>query len=90
VRVLEVIAHAPGPVLHRGDCACGAGGHVGAGTVRSAGDAQACANAGARFAVSPGYTSALGRACQELRLPLLPGWPPAAKSWPPRPMVSTN
>jgi hypothetical protein len=63
---------------------------VGAGTVRSAGDAQACANAGARFAVSPGYTSALGRACQELRLPLLPGWPPAAKSWPPRPMVSTN
>ncbi|MDH1702267.1 bifunctional 4-hydroxy-2-oxoglutarate aldolase/2-dehydro-3-deoxy-phosphogluconate aldolase [Comamonas terrigena] len=46
---------------------------VGAGTVRSAGDAQACANAGARFAVSPGYTSALGRACQELRLPLLPG-----------------
>ncbi|MRT18838.1 bifunctional 4-hydroxy-2-oxoglutarate aldolase/2-dehydro-3-deoxy-phosphogluconate aldolase [Comamonas sp. CAH-2] len=46
---------------------------VGAGTVRSAGDAQACANAGARFVVSPGYTSALGRACQELRLPLLPG-----------------
>ena len=46
---------------------------VGAGTVRSAGDAQACTNAGARFAVSPGYTSALGRACQELRLPLLPG-----------------
>ncbi|WP_313569677.1 bifunctional 4-hydroxy-2-oxoglutarate aldolase/2-dehydro-3-deoxy-phosphogluconate aldolase [Comamonas terrigena] len=46
---------------------------VGAGTVRSASDAQACANAGARFAVSPGYTSALGRACQELRLPLLPG-----------------
>ncbi|WP_291588721.1 bifunctional 4-hydroxy-2-oxoglutarate aldolase/2-dehydro-3-deoxy-phosphogluconate aldolase [Comamonas sp. UBA7528] len=46
---------------------------VGAGTVRSAGDAQACANAGARFAVSPGYTSALGRACQELQLPLLPG-----------------
>jgi len=46
---------------------------VGAGTVRSAGDAQACANAGARFAVSPGYTSALGRACQEHRLPLLPG-----------------
>ena len=29
---------------------------VGAGTVRSAADAQAAAMAGARFAVSPGYT----------------------------------
>ncbi len=46
---------------------------VGAGTVRSKADAQAAANAGARFAVSPGYTSALGAACRELGLPLLPG-----------------
>lgn len=46
---------------------------VGAGTVRSASDAQAAALAGARFAVSPGYTHALGRACRELGLPLLPG-----------------
>jgi 2-dehydro-3-deoxyphosphogluconate aldolase/(4S)-4-hydroxy-2-oxoglutarate aldolase len=45
----------------------------GAGTVRSAADAQAAALAGARFAVSPGYTRAVGRACQELELPLLPG-----------------
>lgn len=46
---------------------------VGAGTVRSAADAQAAARAGARFAVSPGYTSAVGRACREAGLPLLPG-----------------
>lgn len=46
---------------------------VGAGTVRSAADAQAAAAAGCRFAVSPGYTEAVGRACRELALPLLPG-----------------
>ena len=46
---------------------------VGAGTIRSAADAQAASLAGARFAVSPGYTHAVGRACHELGLPLLPG-----------------
>lgn len=46
---------------------------AGAGTVRSAADAKACANAGARFVVSPGYTSAVGQACRDLGLPLLPG-----------------
>ncbi|CAN5637105.1 bifunctional 4-hydroxy-2-oxoglutarate aldolase/2-dehydro-3-deoxy-phosphogluconate aldolase [soil metagenome] len=46
---------------------------VGAGTVRSAADAQACAMAGARFAVSPGYTRNVGKACHDLGLALLPG-----------------
>jgi 2-dehydro-3-deoxyphosphogluconate aldolase / (4S)-4-hydroxy-2-oxoglutarate aldolase len=46
---------------------------VGAGTVRSAADAQAAAMAGARFAVSPGYTQSVGKACHELGLALLPG-----------------
>jgi 2-dehydro-3-deoxyphosphogluconate aldolase/(4S)-4-hydroxy-2-oxoglutarate aldolase len=46
---------------------------VGAGTVRSVADARAAHGAGARFAVSPGYTCALGQACQALELPLLPG-----------------
>lgn len=46
---------------------------VGAGTVRSAADAQAAALAGARFAVSPGYTRSIGKACRDLGLPLLPG-----------------
>ena len=46
---------------------------VGAGTVRSTADAQAAAMAGAQFAVSPGYTHRVGRACHDLGLPLLPG-----------------
>ena len=46
---------------------------AGAGTVRSAADAQACVMAGARFAVSPGYTHAVGQACRDAGLPLLPG-----------------
>jgi 2-dehydro-3-deoxyphosphogluconate aldolase/(4S)-4-hydroxy-2-oxoglutarate aldolase len=46
---------------------------IGAGTVRSAADAQAAALAGARFAVSPGYTHAVGKACHDLGLALLPG-----------------
>ena len=46
---------------------------VGAGTVRSRADAMAAANAGAQFAVSPGYTSAVGQACRDAGLALLPG-----------------
>ena len=46
---------------------------VGAGTVRSIADAQAAKDAGCQFAVSPGYTSEIGRACLDIGLPLLPG-----------------
>ncbi len=46
---------------------------AGAGTVRSAADARSARDAGARFAVSPGYTAKVGRTCRELGLPLLPG-----------------
>lgn len=46
---------------------------VGAGTVRTKADAQAAAMAGAQFAVSPGYTSAVGQACRDVGLALLPG-----------------
>ncbi len=46
---------------------------VGAGTVRSRADALAAADAGAQFAVSPGYTSAVGQACRDAGLALLPG-----------------
>jgi 2-dehydro-3-deoxyphosphogluconate aldolase/(4S)-4-hydroxy-2-oxoglutarate aldolase len=46
---------------------------IGAGTVRSAADAQAAAMAGARFVVSPGYTRSVGKACHDLGLALLPG-----------------
>ncbi len=46
---------------------------VGAGTIRSAADAKAALAAGARFGVSPGYTSTIGKTCQDIGLPLLPG-----------------
>lgn len=46
---------------------------LGSGTVRSIKDAQASKDAGCQFAVSPGYTSELGKAAREMGLPLLPG-----------------
>lgn len=46
---------------------------VGAGTIRSAADARAARDAGAVFGVSPGYTAAVGAACRDAALPLLPG-----------------
>lgn len=46
---------------------------VGAGTLRLPADARAARDAGSVFAVSPGYTAALGAACREAGLPLLPG-----------------
>lgn len=46
---------------------------VGVGTVLNPDDARRASEAGARFAVSPGYTSAVGGACKALNLPLLPG-----------------
>ena len=46
---------------------------VGAGTLRSAADAHAARRAGSAFGVSPGYTAAVGAACREVGLPLLPG-----------------
>ncbi|MEP6739086.1 MAG: bifunctional 4-hydroxy-2-oxoglutarate aldolase/2-dehydro-3-deoxy-phosphogluconate aldolase [Caldimonas sp.] len=46
---------------------------VGAGTVRTAADAQAAQVAGARFAVSPGCTPSVAAACRDVGLALLPG-----------------
>jgi 2-dehydro-3-deoxyphosphogluconate aldolase/(4S)-4-hydroxy-2-oxoglutarate aldolase len=61
LRCMEAIAKAvPGAI-------------VGAGTVRSVADAQAAKDAGCSFAVSPGYLSAVGLACRDIGLPLLPG-----------------
>jgi 2-dehydro-3-deoxyphosphogluconate aldolase/(4S)-4-hydroxy-2-oxoglutarate aldolase len=74
IRMLEVTLRTPAAL----DCIEAIARQVpeavaGAGTVRSAADARAAALAGARFAVSPGYTTLVGRTCQELELPLLPG-----------------
>ena len=46
---------------------------VGAGTLRSAADAQRARDAGCVFGVSPGYRCELGHACRNIGLPLLPG-----------------
>ncbi|MFM7331217.1 MAG: bifunctional 4-hydroxy-2-oxoglutarate aldolase/2-dehydro-3-deoxy-phosphogluconate aldolase [Brachymonas sp.] len=46
---------------------------AGAGTVRTPAEALAAARAGARFAVSPGFTDAVVQSCRDNGLPLLPG-----------------
>jgi 2-dehydro-3-deoxyphosphogluconate aldolase/(4S)-4-hydroxy-2-oxoglutarate aldolase len=46
---------------------------VGAGTVVQPQQMQAAAQAGAKYVVSPGFTSALSRAAQDQHLPWLPG-----------------
>ncbi len=46
---------------------------VGAGTVCHPRDAESAQRAGARFAVSPGYTQTLGQYCRQSGLALLPG-----------------
>ncbi len=46
---------------------------VGAGTLRDAGDVRAARDAGSAFGVSPGYTPAVGAACRDAGLALLPG-----------------
>jgi 2-dehydro-3-deoxyphosphogluconate aldolase/(4S)-4-hydroxy-2-oxoglutarate aldolase len=46
---------------------------LGAGTLRTGADVRAAKNAGCVFGVSPGYTSAMGAACNAAGLPLLPG-----------------
>lgn len=74
VRVLEVTLRTPAALdCIRAMVAAVPDAIVGAGTVRSIADAQAAKDAGCQFAVSPGYTSEIGRACLDIGLPLLPG-----------------
>ncbi|MDH4061769.1 MAG: bifunctional 4-hydroxy-2-oxoglutarate aldolase/2-dehydro-3-deoxy-phosphogluconate aldolase [Aquincola sp.] len=46
---------------------------LGAGTLRTHDDVRAARAAGCVFGVSPGYTRAMGTACKDAGLPLLPG-----------------
>ena len=46
---------------------------TGVGTVTRANQVSMCVDAGAQFAVSPGFTEALGAACRHANLALLPG-----------------
>ena len=54
---------------------------VGAGTVRSSAAAKAAAAAGARFAVSPGYSRMEAAPARPCTCPCCPVWPRPAKSW---------
>jgi 2-dehydro-3-deoxyphosphogluconate aldolase / (4S)-4-hydroxy-2-oxoglutarate aldolase len=74
VRVLEVTLRTPIALKCMEAIARSVPGAIlGAGTVRSIADAQAAKDVGCTFAVSPGYTSAIGTACRDIGLPLLPG-----------------
>jgi 2-dehydro-3-deoxyphosphogluconate aldolase / (4S)-4-hydroxy-2-oxoglutarate aldolase len=63
---------------------------VGAGTVRSAADAQAARNAGCRFAVSPGYRQEIGQACRNSTCRCCPVWRRPARSWRRTPMGTSS
>ena len=74
VKVLEITLRTPVAL----DCMRAIAGEVpeaivGAGTIRSVADAKASLAAGCRFGVTPGYSPGIGRACQDIGLPLLPG-----------------
>lgn len=71
--VLEVTLRTPAALDVIREMSRVAGGHVGAGTVLTPDDAKRARDAGASFAVSPGATERLVRACEEIGLPLLPG-----------------
>ena len=74
IRVLEITLRTPSALQSMREIAAAVPDAViGAGTLRTPADAEAVLAAGARFAVSPGYSSVLGRACRDLDLPLLPG-----------------
>ena len=74
VRVLEVTLRTPAAIeCMKAIIAAVPGAIVGAGTIRSIADARAARDIGCAFGVSPGYTSAVGLACREIGLPLLPG-----------------
>jgi len=74
VRVLEVTLRTPAALACMAAIARAVPDAVlGAGTIRSPSDARAARDAGCVFGVSPGYTAAVGAACREIGLPLLPG-----------------
>ena len=71
--VLEVTLRTPAALDVIREMAKVPGGHVGAGTVLTPDDVKRAKDAGASFAVSPGATERLVRACEDAELPLLPG-----------------
>jgi 2-dehydro-3-deoxyphosphogluconate aldolase/(4S)-4-hydroxy-2-oxoglutarate aldolase len=73
IRVLEVTLRTPAALDAIRAMAEVEGAIVGVGTALDGDDLARAQDAGARFAVSPGYTDVLGRRASELNMPLLPG-----------------
>ena len=71
--VLEVTLRTPAALDAMRAMAGVDGAVVGVGTALDGDDLRRARDAGARFAVSPGYTDEIGRVARELSLPLLPG-----------------
>ena len=71
--MLEVTLRTPSALAVIAEMKDVPGAIVGAGTLITAGDAEAAQNAGAVFGVSPGATDGLLDGCERIGLPLLPG-----------------
>lgn len=73
LRVLEVTLRTPAALEAMQAMSSVEGAIVGVGTALNADDLKRAKDHGAQFAVSPGFTPELGKAAEELALPLLPG-----------------
>ncbi len=73
IRVLEVTLRTPAAIDAIRAMSDVEGAIVGVGTALDGDDLARAQDAGATFAVSPGYTEALGKSAQKLSMPLLPG-----------------
>ena len=73
LRVLEVTLRTPVALEAMQAMASVDGAIVGVGTALNGEDLKRAQDHGAQFAVSPGFTAELGRAANEISMPLLPG-----------------
>lgn len=71
--VLEVTLRTPSALRVISEMVKVQGGVVGAGTITKASDVTDAINAGAQFGVSPGSTDDILEACEQKKLPILPG-----------------
>lgn len=78
LRVLEVTLRTPAAMDAIKVMAEVEGAIVGVGTALNGDDLRRSQDAGAQFAVSPGYTDSLGKVANNLNMPLLPGIATAA------------
>ncbi len=73
LRVLEVTLRTPAALDAMQAMSSVEGAIIGVGTALNADDLKRAKDHGAQFAVSPGFTPELGKAAEDLALPLLPG-----------------